>query len=65
MSSIACPGSLIKARIAAAMKEAPEPKPPFEIPANKTPAAAMMRNSKLSKLIVLCQAVIFFLRKFF
>ena len=63
MSPIACPGPVIEAIIAAAMKEAPDPRPPFEIPANKTPAAAMMRNSKLSRLIVLCQAVIFFSKK--
>ena len=60
-----CPGSVIEAIIAAAMKEAPDPRPPFEIPANKIAAAAVMRNSKLSKLIVFCHAVIFFSKKVF
>ena len=33
---------------AAATNAAPDPKPPFEIPAKTTAAAAMRKNSKLS-----------------
>ena len=44
MIPIAYPRPVIEIKVAAAMKAAPDAKPPFEIGANKTLAGAMRRH---------------------
>ena len=42
-------GSTTRARIAAAANAAPEPKPPFEMPAKVTAAPAIAKNAKSNR----------------
>ena len=48
MIPIAAPGASTSARIAAEAKAAPDPKPPFEIPANITAGMATAKKLKSS-----------------